>query len=198
MKRRSVLAATGIFLGTVDSGCLAGENGDGNGGDETASLRIRGVAPDSAPDLPVTPDVSVADREGTAAAPASISLRWRNDGAESIRLGEARSVAFQTTKSDEGSAYLLGDRWREWDETVAFEDCWFVSGTVGGDAEYRTVELTPEETFEAESSLYAADSGCLTGGTYRFRTSVSVREPPGAEHAESGEWGFVLDVETDR
>jgi len=198
MKRRSVLAATGILLGTVDTGCLVSENRDGNSGNETAYLRIRNVAPDSVPLLPATPAVSVADREGTAAAPASIAIRWRNDGEESIRLGEARSVSFQTAQSDEGSAYLLGDRWREWDDTVDFEDCWFVSGTVGGDAESRTIELTPGETFEAESRLYANDNECLTGGAYRFRTSVSVRGPPGAEHAERGDWGFVLEVETER
>lgn len=192
MKRREALAVSGSVVASTLAGCTGGRDGRG-----TTGVRIVDVAADPPPDLPVAPDVSVADAEETTERPAGIAVEWVNEADEIVRIGEERSIGFRTAKSEDGSAHLLVGDGRDWDDTVSFDGCWYVSGAVNSDGSYRTVRLEPGEALESESGLYADDDGCL-GGTYRFRTLVTV-EPPGgtAGHGVTEEWGFGLDVERD-
>jgi hypothetical protein len=198
MKRRSVLAGSGITLSAPLVGCLTNETAGGKTGGENghAINRIVNVTADSPPDLPVDPDISVENAEATATTPASIAVSWENVADRTVQVGEATSMVFSATVSEDGSAQLLafeqiGDR----SAKMSFEDCWYVSGDLGFDGDYEVIDLEPGERHTAEPDLYARDISCLTSGSYQFETLVSVEDRYGQEE-KSDEWGFILDIDT--
>ena len=208
MRRRTVLCATAGVVAGAFTGCISNTGGSNaaltddasptptatstkSNTPETAFHQISGVSPDSSPDLPISPAVSVADDEETAESPSRISIRWHNESDESLRLGERMSVFFQMVVSDENRAWLLGNEWRG-GYPVAFDDCWHVSDDIVADGDFEWLKLEAEGTFEVGSALYATNKGCLSGGTYRFEALVFT-EIEG--QTNTAEWGFDLEVE---
>lgn len=189
MRRREILTTSVACLVFPGTGCLSASQGN-----DAMLARVETIDADEPPELPVVPAISVVNEKATESTPATISVSWQNEGAESVRLAEQRSAVFRTARSDDETAYLLGgDR----GDVVAFDGCWYLSGAIGGDAAYRSVKLDPGETYEGQSSLYAATDDCLTATEYRFQTDVTVWRPDESEEdGRSEEWGFVLDVRT--
>lgn len=191
MHRRSVLASAGTFLTASLAGCL----GTPVGG-RSPDHRIDDVITDAPPDLPLVPSIGVVSAESTEDQPLSLAVRWENDGEKPVRIGEERSVVFHATTSDNEGAYLLSDEYGNWDDTVALDACWYVSGAVNGDGAYHVGELAPGEAREVELSLYAATDGCFKKDAYRFQNTISVWESANRpSHPPSEEWGFVVNID---
>lgn len=192
MQRRTFLANTGMFFTASLGGCLGAVSRD-----ESPDNRIDKVATDSATDLPLVPSISAISPDSTVDSPMNIRVRWENEQQETVRFGEERSVMFHAAKSDNEGARLLSDEYGTWSEAVALDECWYVSGEIGGDAAYRVRELKPGEAHETELKLYAATVDCFTTDSYRFQTRISVGKS--GEHPENRpaeEWGFVIHVES--
>lgn len=199
MKRRHVLVSTGAIVSTPLGGCLdSGIEGANDGGNGSRTTHIVDVTPDAPSDLSVTPEVSVVVEAATVETPASIAVGWENEGPDAVRLGEKRSITFHAVPSDDENCHLLNDGWGDWDETVSFDHCWYVSETISGGGAFRVVELAPGETYEGDARLYADSDRCLSSGAYRFQTAITAWNPEESEgDGETVEWGFVLDVETE-
>ncbi|MEF8915724.1 hypothetical protein [Natronomonas sp.] len=196
MKRRAVLAGSGITLLTPVVGCLTTRKRDGETGGENgqASIRIVDVTADPPPDLPIEPAVSVVTAEATATTPASIAVGWENTDDRAVRAGEADSIVFSATRSKDENVQLLAfDRIGDRSEKVSFEDCWYVSGDLVFDGDYEVIDLEPGKRHTAEPDLYASDDACLTSDSYEFETLVSVEDQYGREE-KTEEWGFALDI----
>jgi isopentenyl phosphate kinase len=190
------------FLAGEDPGTRVGAGFEGDDersrGNGTATIHITDVGPDSPPDLPVKPVVSVANEKETETSPASISVSWENVGDEPVRLGEADTVVFSAARSDDDSARLLAfDRIGDSQDAVSFDECWRVTGQIELTAAFHWVDLEPGEIHEAKPELYADGTDCLSDGSYRFEVDVTVGDPDEPEGDKTTEeWGFVLEIET--
>lgn len=129
MRRRTILANTGTTLAASLCGCLGAVSRE-----ESPDNRIDKVATDTAPDLSLVPSFSAISPESTVDGPMSIRVKWENEQQETVRFGEERSAMFHAVKSDDEGAHLLSDDYGTWDEAVSLDECWYVSGEIGGDA----------------------------------------------------------------
>lgn len=190
MQRRTLLTNSGILLASSLSGCLAA----GPGG-ESSNNQIEDVVTDSASDLSLVPSISIGAAEATENRPMSIGVSWENEQQETVRFGEEQSVMFHAARSENEQVHLLSDDYGTWDDVVSLDECWYVSGEVGGDGAYRVRELKPGEAHETELKLYAASADCFTTDSYRFQTRISVGQSGEyPENRPAEEWGFVLYV----
>lgn len=190
MQRRTFLTGTGVCFASSVAGCLGTVPGD-----ETPTNRIEDITPDSPPDLPLTPRISIATAESTEDRPMRIAVKWKNEQQETVRFGEERSVMFHAAMSDNERAHLLSDEYGIWDDTISNDACWYVSGEVGGDGAYRVGELAPGEAHKVELGIYAATDECFTRDSYRFQNSISVwKSDDIPAHPPSEEWGFNIRI----
>lgn len=198
MKRRTVLAGSGTALASSLAGCIeTGADGDdeSGGNDGNADVTIVDVDTESAPDLPVEPSVSVVNEEATETTPAGIAVSWENVDDGSVRVGEANSIVFSATRSEDESAHLLAfDQIGDRSGKVTFEDCWYVSGDLVFDGDHEFIDLEPGTRHTAKPDLYASDEACLISDSYQFETLISVEDRFGHEE-KTEEWGFTLNID---
>lgn len=196
-RRRDLLGCIGAGAVASVGGCMDSVANVVGSTDDPAGTTIVDVDPDPAPDLPVTPDVSISDAEETEVSPPTILVRWENDGRDLVRVGERRALLFDHRRSVDGDAYLLGLEGVDREEPVSFDACWRVTGTVADDGEYGTTQLGRRGKHTAMAGLYADADRCLESETYRFETPVTVWNPDEADvDAKTERWGFELQIET--
>lgn len=217
--RRDVLAGTALLTTGLLAGCTTGYRGPA-GGDETPSPQSGGPTdeplPDGgdgngssgtrpegsggpvvaivetapAPDLSVEPTVEVVEPEGTGDTPPTLHVSLTNTSDSTLVVGEGRAVVFQYVTDESGSLQLLpaGEEY-----PVDGEDCLRLSEGVATTEEYRTEEIAPGETLEADVELYALPEydGCVPVGEFRFATTYSVGESIDSLD-QQGEWGFTV------
>ena len=218
--RRDALSGTALLTTGLLAGCVAGgdgpagatgtptpdggepeptdeplPNGDGNGSSGTRPEGSGGpvvalVGTDPAPDLPVEPAVSVGEPEGTGDSPPTLHVSLTNTSDSTVTVGEGRAVRFQYVVDESRCLQLLP---AEEDYPVDGEDCLRLSDHVATTDEYRTEEIGPGETVEADVKLYALPEydGCVPVGEFRFATTYSVGESVDALDRQA-EWGFTV------
>lgn len=221
--RRDVLAGTALLTTGLLAGCVANADGpvrgaetpspqddgsvgrptdeplpDGDNGDGASGTRPEGtggpvvalVGTDPAPDLPVEPAVEVVEPEGTGDSPPTLRVSLTSASDRAVVVGESRAVRFEYVTDEGGSLQLLpaGE-----DYPVDGEDCLRLSAGVATTEEYRTEELGPGETVEADVELYALPGydGCVPVGEFRFSTTYAVGGSADALDRR-GEWGFTV------
>jgi hypothetical protein len=227
--RRSVLRAVGIAGIAGLAGCTAQTNdlpvadGGTNDGDGTGSQPselehppdARIVAQDPAPELPVAPQVSLADPYVTGGSPPVLRVDVDNTSDAPVVLGEYRAVVFQYVHGgSDGELMLLPHSERstegEPDRTtpeyeVEGEGCWRLSSGMAITQEYGTVEVPVGGTLTAFVGLYglpgnengnAEDGDCLPTGEHRFEATYSYYpDGLGGDDREDAAWGFTLSLE---
>ena len=168
-----------------DDGNASGTRPEGSAGP------VVGIAEtDDPPDLPVEPAVSVVEPTGSGDAPPTLRVSLTNTSDEAVVVGEGRAIRFQYVTDERGLLQLLP---AEEEYAVAGEDCLRLTDTVAVTEEYRTEELGPGETIEADVRLYALPSydGCVPVGEFRFETSYAVG--PSIEDLDGrAQWGFAV------
>lgn len=162
----------------------------GSGG---PSLSIAGV--DDAPDLPVTPTVTVTRDVATEDHPPQLCVTVTNDGDETVQLGEGRAVVFAYVTSESDELILLPTG----SDYPAEPSCWRLTEPIAVTAEYRVLTLEPGESTTQRVDVYgAADGdGCLPVGEHRFETTYSVaRGTDGIpSDGKQARWGFAVTLE---
>lgn len=220
--RRDVLAGTALLTTGLLAGCVTGSDGPAGGtetpppqtegqtggatdepltdggGNDSSGTRPEGsggpvvalVGTDPAPDLPVEPAVEVDESEGTGDSPPTLHVSLTNTSDTAVVVGEARAVLFEYVTDESGSLQLLP---ADEEYPVDGEDCLRLSEGVAVTEEYRTEEIGPGETIEADVKLYALPEydGCVPVGEFRFVTTYSVGESVDALD-QKGEWGFTV------
>lgn len=198
MDRRAILTLCGLTFSSTLGGCLGTDrrqdNASGSNTD-TATIGIEGVSEDPPPSLPVMPEVSIVTAQASETTRARIGVGWENTGEKRVRIGEATSIVFAATKSEDGRGQLLGfDQIGDRSDSVAFENCWYIADELGFDAGYDTVDLDPGERHGATPALFASDNTCLASTSYRFENRIAVEERYGWDE-QTTEWGFSLDID---
>ena len=219
--RRDVLGGTALVTTGLFAGCMTGysgpaggsetppgtgdptddplpDGGDGNGSSGTRPegsggpvVAIVETAP--APDLPVEPAVEALEPEGTGDSPPTLHVTLTNTSDSAVVVGEGRAIRFQYVTDESGSLQLLP---AEEEYPVDGEDCLRLSEGVATTEEYRTEEIGPGGTIEADVKLYALPEydGCVPVGEFRFATTYSVGESIDTLD-QQGEWGFTVVLE---
>ena len=112
------------------------------------------------------------------------------DGANCRSTRRSSTVRFQYVTDERGLLQLLP---AEEEYAVAGEDCLRLTDTVAVTEEYRTEEIGPGETIEADVKLYALPEydGCVPVGEFRFETTYAVG-PSIEELDRRAQWGFAV------
>jgi hypothetical protein len=171
--------------------------------DATHRAKINSI--DAAPDLPVRPQVSLADPFLTSGSPPALRIDVENLTDEAVTVGEYRAVVFQYVSSNDGAYLLLpvSDRSTEGtpdrvrgDYAVTEQDCFQLADPIAVTTEYGTIEIPAGGTLTAFVELYVGSTadGCPPVGDYRFETTYSVA-PLTDDAGAPSEWGFTLSVE---
>jgi len=222
--RRSVLRAAGIAGIVGLAGCTAGANDspmtdggdDGTGSEPSdrevppdATSRASVTAQDNPPELPVTPQVSLADPFATGSSPPVLRVDVDNPTDAPVVLGEYRDVVFQYVVDSADNELMLlphsqrstsGDPDRATpDYDVEGDGCWRLTDQIAVTQEYGTVEVPAGGTLTAYVGLYGLPEAgeCLPAGERRFETTYSYYpDGLGGDDREDATWGFSLSVET--
>ena len=168
-----------------DEGGAAGTRPEGSGGPVVGL-----VGTDAPPDLPVEPAVAVVEPTGTGDAPPTLRVSLTNTSDATVVVGEGRAVRFQYVTDDRGLVQLLP---AEEEYAVAGADCLRLAEAVATTEEYRTEELGPGETIEADVRLYALPTydGCVPVGEFRFETTYAVGSSVD-DLDRRARWGFAV------
>lgn len=220
--RRSLLRAAGIAGIVGLAGCTArgndlppatdgGTDGDGTGSEPSerdyppgATHRATLVSQDAAPDLPVTPRVSLADPYVTGGSPPVLRVDVDNTADRPVVLGEYRDVVFQYVADGEDAILLphserstSGDPDRATpDYGVEGDGCWRLTDHIAVTEEYGTVEVPAGGTLTAYVGLYGLPGAedCLPTDERRFEATYSYYPGGLGDEREDATWGFTLSV----
>ncbi|GAA0203187.1 hypothetical protein [Halobaculum roseum] len=200
----------------ADGGPDDGGNGDGTRPSDReyppgATHEAAIASQDAAPELPISPRVSLANPYVTDGSPVVLRVDVENDTDEPVVIGEYRPVVFQYVRSADGALVWYPHSKRSTDGEpdralpdldLADEGCWRLASGIAQTMEYGTVEIPGGGTLTAFVGLYVTHDasgvdGCFPTGTARFETTYTDHTGgiAGDEESPSAEWGFDLAIE---
>jgi hypothetical protein len=173
VNRRSLLAAGGVALPGLLSGCL------GSVGLPTSERRLHTVSLDTASQPPspnLAFDASVEDNTITTGSTAQIQLEYTNTSEGPISLGTASWETFASTRPRPRALLVPTGN----DLTRRAKDCWQPRETVTYLLIAPATELDPGATFTNTYELWGHDKesgsqACIQRTTYEFELPEGVR-----------------------